>query len=186
MRPALKMRQEFEMDRRSLVVAFAALSAAAVPALAQNQTSTTAAMGTMGDAEKKHILETLRVGAMSLELSRIAVEHAREAMVKQFANFEVAEQETIGDILKPLAAGAAPTDPMQASLVKKLESAGANFDRDYVQAEIEGHNKLLNIQEAYIAVGKEQSQLNVAKLARGMIKEHLVLLSDIEKGGMRG
>ena len=52
-------------------------------------------------------------------------------MVKQFANFEVAEPETIGEILKPLAVGGPPIDPMQASLMKKLESGG-NFDRDYV------------------------------------------------------
>ena len=43
-------------------------------------------------------------------------------MVKQFANFEVAEPETIGEILKPLAVGGPPIDPMQASLMKKLES----------------------------------------------------------------
>jgi predicted outer membrane protein len=67
-------------------------------------------MGTMGDEEKKHILETLQVGTMSLEASRIAVNRAKEPMVKQFANFEVAEQETIGEILKPLAVGGPPTD----------------------------------------------------------------------------
>lgn len=106
-------------------------------------------------------------------------------MVKQFANFEVAEPETIGEILKPLAVGGPPIDPMQASLMKKLESGG-NFDRDYVEAEIEGHNRLLKIQEAYISGGKDQAQINVAKLARGMIKEHLALLGAIEKGGVRG
>jgi putative membrane protein len=71
-------------------------------------------------------------------------------------------------------------------LIKKLEGAGGDFDRDYVKAEIEGHNKLLQIQEAYIAVGRNKSQVNVARLARGMIKEHLTLLADIDKGGMRG
>ncbi|HEY3719725.1 MAG TPA: DUF4142 domain-containing protein [Roseiarcus sp.] len=172
------------MDRRSFVVAFAGLSAAAGSAFAQ--TDTKAAMGTMEEAEKKYILETLQVGTMSLEASRLAVTRAKEANVKQFANFEVAEQETIGEILKPLAAGGPPADPMQASLMKKLEGAGGDFDRDYVKAEIEGHNKLLQIQEAYIAVGRNKSQVDIARLARGMIKEHLTLLADIDKGGMRG
>ena len=172
------------MDRRSFVVAFAGLTATVGSAFAQ--TNTTAAIGTMGDAEKKHILDTLQVGTMSLEASRFAVTHAKEAMVKQFANFEVAEQDTVGEILKPMVPDAPPTDPMQASLMKKLEAAGGNFDRDYVQAEVEGHDKLLQIQEAYIAVGKDQGHLDVAKLIRGMVKEHLALLGDIEKGGMRG
>ena len=46
--------------------------------------------------------------------------------------------------------------------------------------------RLLKIQEAYISGGKDQAQINVAKLARGMIKEHLALLGAIEKGGVRG
>ena len=61
-----------------------------------------------------------------------------------------------------------------------------DFRPDYVEAEIEGHNRLLQIQEGYISVGKDQGQLNVAKLARGMIKEHLALLAAIEKSGVRG
>jgi putative membrane protein len=172
------------MDRRSFVVALAGFSAAAGPALAQ--TNTMAAMGTMGEPEKKHILDTLQIGSMSLEASRLAQKDAKEANVKQFANFEVAEQETVGEILKPLAAGGPPVDPKQAGLMKQLESAGGSFDRDYVQAEIEGHDKLLQIQEAYISVGRNQSQVDVAKLVRGMIKEHLALLGDIQKGGMPG
>jgi putative membrane protein len=169
------------MDRRLFIVALAGLSTTSGLAFAQSNK-----MGTMGDEEKKHILETLQVGTMSLEASRVAVNRAKDAMVKRFANFEVAEQETIGEILKPLAVGGPPSDPMQAGLMKKLESSGENFDRDYVEAEIEGHNRLLQIQEAYITGGKDQAQLNVAKLARGMIKEHLTLLTAIEKGGVRG
>jgi putative membrane protein len=169
------------MDRRLFIVALAGLSASSGLVFAQSSK-----MGTMGDEEKKHILETLQVGTMSLEASRLAVERAKEPMVKQFANFEVSEQETIGEILKPLAAGDPPLDPRQPVLMKKLESSGGNFEHDYVEAEIEGHNRLLQIQEAYLSVGRDQAQLNVAKLARGMIKEHLTLLAAIQKGGARG
>ena len=38
----------------------------------------------------------------------------------------------------------------------------------------------------YISVGQNQSQVDIAKLALGMIKEHLTLLADIDKGGRRG
>jgi hypothetical protein len=37
-----------------------------------------------------------------------------------------------------------------------------------------------------MSVGKVQSQVDIAKLIRGMIKEHLTPLADIDKGGMRG
>ena len=55
----------------------------------------------------------------------MAEAHASEAKVKAFATFEVAEQETIGGILKPMFGAAPPVDPMQAEMVKKLDSAGA-------------------------------------------------------------
>jgi len=38
----------------------------------------------------------------------------------------------------------------------------------------------------YISVGQNQGEVDIAKLVRGMIKEHLTLLADINKGGMRG
>jgi predicted outer membrane protein len=159
------------------------LTLAAKPVFAQ---ATASSQGEMGEAEKTHIRDTLQVGTMSLEASRLALTHVKDAMLKQFANFEVAEQETIGAILKPLAETPPPLDPMQAELMKKLQGASASFDRDYVQAEIQGHEKLLQIQNTYLSAGKNPAQVDIAKLARGMINEHLALLHDIEKGGMRG
>ena len=169
------------MDRRHLLLLTLAGFASA-PALAQS----TASPQPMGEAEKTHIRDTLEVGAMSLEASRLAQAHANDAMVKQFANFETAEQETIGGILKPLLTGAPPVDPMQAETLKKLQQAGKDFDRDYVAAQIEGHNKLMQIQNAYLASGRNETQIDIAKLAKGMIAEHLTLLNGLQRGGMHG
>ena len=68
-------------------------------------------------------------------------------------------------------------------VLQRLESAqaGTNFDRDYVQAQLDGHNKLLHIQEDYLKSGKNLGLVNTAKLARGMIKEHLELLAAIQQ-----
>jgi putative membrane protein len=51
----------------------------------------------------------------------------------------------------------------------------------YIRYEVEGHRKLLDIQEVYLKAPDNLDQANVAKLARGMIKEHLALLADIDK-----
>ena len=61
--------------------------------------------------------------------------------------------------------------------------AGPDFDKAYIKAQVEGHRKLLEIQEAYLAKPDNADEANVAKLARGMIKEHLALLGDLEKAG---
>ncbi|WP_247360704.1 MULTISPECIES: DUF4142 domain-containing protein [unclassified Bradyrhizobium] len=50
---------------------------------------------------------------------------------------------------------------------------GKEFEAAYVRAQTEGHQKLLRIQEDYLASGKDPAHINVAKLARGQIKEHV-------------
>jgi putative membrane protein len=155
----------------------------------------------MSEAAEKHLKDTMEVGSLSLVLSRIAEPKVKHAMLKQFAGFEIAEQETIADILKSMKMpGASPTGtvtaPTDAELMGNLDSAGktsvekmramkagADFDKAYIKAQVEGHRKLLEIQEAYLSKPDTADETHVAKLARGMIKEHLALLADLEKSG---
>jgi putative membrane protein len=71
-------------------------------------------------------------------------------------------------------------DPGKQAL-QKLQSAksGGEFDREYLQAQKDGHQELLKIQESYIGSGAVREEVNVAKLARGQIKEHLTLIDTI-------
>ena len=153
------------------------------------------APGGATQAETQHLADTMRVGSLALAASRIAAQKASEAGVKQFANFEVAEQETIAEVLKSLQGanvttgqGKAPNAEIQGHLddkgkaaLKKLQDAkaGPEFDKEYVQGQIEGHKELLSIQERYIRSGKMREQVNIAKLARGQIKEHIELLQNL-------
>jgi putative membrane protein len=75
-------------------------------------------------------------------------------------------------------------DAKHKEMVQKLQSAKAGdaFDLAYIDGQIDGHEQLLKIQEDYIESGKNREHLGVAKLARGMIKEHLVLLKEIQEG----
>jgi len=194
------------LARRVLLVAMTSMIAA--PALAQTgrgdaakdatkdmPAGTAAAAGKMGAPEQKHAMDTLAVGSMSLLASRVALNKARDEDVKEFAEFEVAEQETIADVLKSMKDGTvsgkvtAPSDTDvrqqlseedNATLQKMEKMEGKEFDRAYIRAQIEGHQKLLRIQDEYLAIGNEPGHINVAKLARGQIKEHLQLLADAQ------
>lgn len=186
------------IERRILLASIAAVATA--PALAQapkSQPATTSAMPARGAAEDKHAKDTMTVGALALLTSRIARQKASDARVKQFAEFETAEQETIADVLMTMqdpskASGRvnAPSDSEAQqhldsdgrAMVEKMRSAqaGAGFDQEYVRGQIDGHNKLLRIQEDYLASGKDPNCLNAAKMARGQIKEHLALLANIQ------
>jgi len=189
------------MHRRQMLASAAAASVAlmATSVLTQSAFAQTAMPGeaAMGEAEMKHAEETGMVGSLSLATSRVAVEKATDAMVKKFAGFEVAEQETVADILMsmkadPASAEGALKKPSEAEVEAMIDPAGkealtklrglsgAEFDKMYVTAQLDGHRKLLTIQEDYLKVGKNREHLSVAKLARGQVKEHIALLEDIQ------
>jgi putative membrane protein len=149
------------------------------------------------DAEKKHAELTKKVGALSLATSRVAAEKATDPMVKAFAKWEVAEQETIADILKSMEAGAkaegalkppseneveAMLDAEGKSALEKLRGvSGLDFDKAYLAVQLDGHKKLLAIQEDYLKVGENREHLSVTKLARGQINEHIDHLQMMSK-----
>lgn len=170
------------MDRRSILVSLAAMAAAG-PALAQ--ATMPAGPGPMGPAEMEHARKTAMTGAVALQTSDIALDKARGAKVKEFAKFEHDEQTTVAEILKSMDPSMTPPapDPKMADMVQKLKAmkAGRGFDRAYIAGQIEGHQMLLQIQEEYLAGGKNREHLSIAKLVRGMVKEHLTLLADLNK-----
>jgi putative membrane protein len=184
------------MNRRLLLASIATLPASRV--VAQKLSPTAPAPSALTDARQKHIKETTAYGSLSLLLSRAAKPKVTHPMLKQFVDFEIAEQETVADVLKAIQTNAAPSgstpSPSDADLMKNLDDAGkasveklralkagSEFDRDYIRYQVEGHRKLLDIQEVYLKAPDNLDETNVAKLARGMIKEHLTLLADLDK-----
>lgn len=199
------------MNRRLALTALTtalALPTLATTALAQAESSASKGMGEgaepLSEAEMKHVTDTMKVGALSLATSRIALKKAENAKVKEFAGFEVAEQETVADVLKSLKDQGTPVsgkvkppsedevrallDAKGRKMVEMLEEAKAGdaFDREYVKGQIDGHHMLLKIQETYLETGKDREHVGMTKLARGLIKEHLQILADLEKGIGRG
>ena len=135
----------------------------------------------MGDAERRHAMDTLRVGGLALRTSQMAQGKARGPRVREFADFEVAEQTTIAEIIREMSGMTPPPPDARArTVMARLERAqGRAFEDAYVAAQIEGHNELLGIQERYLREGRNMHHRHVAMLARGQIKEHLTLLNDI-------
>lgn len=110
-------------------------------------------------------------------------------MVKVFAKWEVAEQETIADILKLHGDGRKGGGSAEAAVGRRsgkmldrdgkasLDSlkaaSGAEFDKAFVTAQLDGHKKLLTIQEDYLKIGQDREHLSLTKRARGQIKEYI-------------
>src|SRR4051812_12405270 len=153
----------------------------------------------------QHMQQTMQLGMVALETSRIAQQKAQNADLKQFATFEVQEQTTISEVLQSMmdpaataatsaqaggttgAAGSATGMQMPAEarqMVQKLQSAqaGAEFDREYLQGQMQGHRELLQVQERYLSSNPQNREhMNVAKMARTQIREHIALLEDMRQ-----
>jgi len=200
------------MDRRVVITGLAA-AVFAVPALAQttaptaqpgapgNAASGNRASGPMSQADVQHMQQTMQLGMVALETSRIAQQKAQNADLKQFATFEVQEQTTISEVLQSMmdpaataatsaqAGGTTGATGMQMpaearQMVQKLQSAqaGAEFDREYLQGQMQGHRELLQVQERYLSSNPQNREhMNVAKMARTQIREHIALLEDMQQ-----
>jgi len=197
------------MDRRIVLAGLAAAFAA--PALAQQsgasstmQSGSAAGQagamraGQMGQAEMQHMQQTMQLGMVALETSRIAMTKARNEDLKMFAGFEVQEQTTLSEILRSMMepaataatgsgqsnAAAMPMDASARDMVQKLQGqqAGAEFDRMYLEGQLQGHRSLLQVQERYLQSNPQNREhVNVARMARGQIREHIALLEDMQK-----
>jgi putative membrane protein len=125
------------------------------------------------------------LGGASLQMADIALQKARHPRVKEFAKFEHDEQTTVSAILKSMDPNLQPPSLPQdvAATIDRLKrlSPGAAFDREFVAAQIKGHDALRTAQENYLKVGNDPLTVNTSKLILGMINEHLALLSDLHR-----
>jgi putative membrane protein len=137
-------------------------------------------MGPMGEAERRHAMDTLRVGAIALESSRMAQRMARGPRVREFADLEVEEQTTVAEIIREMSGMTPPPlDPMGRRMLDRLNDARRGFDPAYLMAQMEGHQQLLDIQERYLRDGRNMHHRHIAMLASGRIREHLTDLGKL-------
>lgn len=150
-------------------------------------------------ADRQYIEQALALGTVSLQQSNFALSKAQNPRVKQFAEFEIGEQNTLADVMHSFADPAATASTSSgarasastapelsqedSAAMERLSKAqpGAALDREYVAMQIQGHQKLLKLQEDYLKNAGNREMTNIAKLARGQIKEHIALLETMKQ-----
>lgn len=138
------------------------------------------------DDELQHVAATLSYGAASLDASRIALTKTTRPAVRRFAEFEIAEQETLAALLSEIGEARNSIPPQrqpkteERADLKRMEELSQGFDQAYVGAQIESHRELLELQERYLQRGQEPVFKAIATLARGHIKEHLAVLEALQ------
>lgn len=176
------------MNRRDLLAGLsgAALLPLAVGGARAQPPTPNAPLTAIGADEYKS--RTLMAGTLAKQTSELALQKATNPKVKEFANLEVMEQTAMAQVLT-LRADPPPArlDEKHAAVLKELQGAsGAEFDKAYVKAQVEGHAELLTVQNAY-TIGKGQDTAamladdtaRVATLAKAAIQTHLTMLKEL-------
>ena len=111
-------------------------------------------VGTTGDAisagDKDFVEDLAIAGKAEVEIGQMAMERAASAEVKQFADMMVKDHAKAGDELKQVAMRhsipvPAALDPPHQELKTKLSNLkGAEFDREYMNAMVDGHETVVD------------------------------------------
>ncbi|WP_376097895.1 DUF4142 domain-containing protein [Roseomonas sp. CCTCC AB2023176] len=134
-------------------------------------------------------LQALQGGTFLMQTAQLGEQRARSAPLREFCGFEDAEQRSVMQAMAALTGVQPPPQPLrqdQAAIVSQLQSAsaGPNFDRLLVNAQLTGHREALGIYNTIAQNTGEMPGLRaVAIMAVGHINEHVAVL---ERGLVRG
>lgn len=181
------------MKARLLVTALA-VGAFAVPAVSvqaqplRDRLAAAARMADFGQAEYDYMARVGPLGQAALQSSQYARSQASDPWVRSFAESEIAEQQTLAEILTELGRQSgrplpqARPDPRTARELAMLQrERGERFDDAYLRMQREGHEELLRAQDEYLRTGRNMHVRHVAMLARGQINDHIRNLQMLER-----
>lgn len=147
-------------------ICLASLAVAAVLSAGCNRNDTTKANGTVGTSgradsnvsrgDRDFVQDVSTLNAAEIDLSKLALERGASPDVKKFAQMMVDEHTAAGDKLSGVATqnsidAPATIDDSHRSLHEKLAGKqGLDFDRDYVDAMIDDHQKMVDKLESRI------------------------------------
>ncbi len=153
-------------------------------AAAVSAVSATAAK--LSSADQNLMMQVAKGGMMQLEVSKIAVQKASSAEVRQLAQAEVEEQTGLSAKLTEIATAkgitlpAAPDAETQAMITKLQSASGMSFDRMYVtESGVKGHEKLDKVMSTVKSSATDASLKGIAAAAHPLVKTHLKVAQQI-------
>ena len=140
----------------------------------------------LSSADQDLMMQVAKGGMMQLEVSKIAVQSATNAEVRQLAQAEVDEQTGLSAKLQEIASAKGITLPStpdaetQTMLTKLQSMSGMSFDRMYVtESGVKGHEKLDKVMSTVESSASDASLKGVAKAAHPLVKTHLKVAREI-------
>lgn len=144
-----------------------------------------------GDTTKgrEYFDNIIPIVALSNKMCEMAKNKANGKYVKEFAKFELEETDTVKQVLKEMGTDAPPIDAEGKAKLDKLDSlSGAEYDRMFIQEQIDGHNKLIDHANNFLNGTEnnnaEMHNRHIAMMARATHKEHVAICNRLKEEGM--
>ncbi len=171
----------------SAAASVVALSLSLEPAMAQQssqpQQRPAAERNTVAKMDStKFVKEAAVTDAFEIEAAKIALEKSRNDGVRRFAQHMIDEHTKMSAQLKSAAGNqrAATGEPAaeidrahRAKLDDLRKESGANFDRKYMEMQVQGHQQAAKLFENYSRNGDDAGLKKVATDALPHVKQHL-------------
>jgi putative membrane protein len=164
--------------RRAALLSFAAAAATSVLIQAGASLAQTAPAESTGE-QSDYVMQTLMAGMLSLQMSEVAMEKARDPLVQEFAQLEIGEQQAMASVLSATQTEPPVLSQSQVARVSALSNmdAGPDFDMAYVDEQIVAHEELLQIQRTLSQETEATVEAVTARLAEAAILSHLAMLN---------
>ena len=179
-------------DRRSILAGLTLIAATpAAMAQVQKQASPELTAAPMNFADFKSapqfFVGVLGPAELSLSTSQLAVEKATQKNAHEFAGFELAEAITVNMVLKDVGTRAPAMDAKAMATMEKMKggSKGEAFDRTYIAFQLENHEFLRDLADAYLhnSAGSsdpmEKQGRHLAMLMLAVFTEHVAICKRI-------
>jgi|GEM_PF-1000629 len=127
--------------------------------------------------------------AFALATAQLAERMAENPAVKLFGQLE-AEEQTAFMTARQMAGLRVPTvelmrEEQRQMMIRMRDMRGAEFDRAFIRAQVQGHQELLRLHQAAAQNPTSREEGMLATVAVPPIRTHLVMLEGIERS-MRG
>lgn len=160
--------------------------------MAENSDSMSVAAKQEGNDSRgrEYFSNIIPIVSLSNKMCDIAQNKANGKYVKEFAKFELEETDTVKKVIKEMGIDEPAMDANGQAKLDKLKSlSGAEFDRMFIQEQIDGHKKLIDHADMFLnGAGKEDAEIHnrhIAMMARATHKEHVTICNRLMEEGMK-
>jgi len=158
--------------------------------MSKDTTANAAATGGIAveESDAKFATEAAVGGMAEVSLGKLALEKSTNASVKEFATMMVNDHGKANEELMSIAAAKNVTLPADVDEEHKKKAddlskkTGKDFDKDYVDAMVDGHKKTLKLMQDEAKDGKDAELKAFAAKTAPIVQAHLDMINKIKDG----